>query len=299
MTLGHYRLLTQMGAGRDGVSYRAQAGDGERLIEVHDLSSARADPERWSRLVSRARLAARLQHPAATRVVELSVDQHPPFVVLEWTGERSLAELIGQGKVFLESETLALVGSLAGALSEGHRLGLVHGRLTPHHVWLDKSLRPKIEFIGAEVHTDAEDDRVRAIDASCRAPETKAGKTPDRPADVYGLGMLLACLLKAADRLGATRVEDSLASNLSALIQDLTAVDPDDRPLAAQAEARLAALVAPTQATSEGKADDLPMTILQWSNQGHTFMLLNQTVALSPTQHPQMLGADLRIGRRF
>ena len=41
MTLGHYRLLTQMGAGRDGVSYRAQAGDGERLFEVHDLSSAK------------------------------------------------------------------------------------------------------------------------------------------------------------------------------------------------------------------------------------------------------------------
>ena len=62
------------------------------------------------------------------------------------------------------------------------------------------------------------------------APETKAGKTADRPADVYGLGMLLACLLKAADPLGTTRVEGGVASNLSALIQDLTAADPDDRP---------------------------------------------------------------------
>src|SRR5437660_2343852 len=101
MILGHYRLLTQMGAGRDGVSYRAQADQGGRLCEVHHLSSARADPERFSRLVSRARLAARLQHPAATRVLELSVDQDRPFVALEWTGERSLAALIGQGKRFL------------------------------------------------------------------------------------------------------------------------------------------------------------------------------------------------------
>ena len=155
MILGHYHLLTQMGAGRDGVSYRAQADEGGTLCEVHHLSSARSDPERWSRLVSRARLAARLHHPAATRVVELSVDQDPPFVVLEWTGERSLAALISQGKVFLEAEALALVGSLAGALSEAHRLGLVHGRLAPGHVRLDESLRPKLDFIGAEVHTDA------------------------------------------------------------------------------------------------------------------------------------------------
>ncbi len=216
MNVGHYRLLTQMGAGRDGVSYRAETDAGGRLCEVHHLSTARSDPERFSRLVSRARLAARLQHPAATRVLELSVDQDPPFVVLEWTGERSLASLIGQGKVFHESEALALVGSLAGALSEAHRLGLVHGRLTPHHVRLDESLRPKIEFIGAEVHTDAEDDQAGALDASSRAPETKAGKTLDRPADVYGLGMLLACLLKAPDPLGTTRAVGSAASNLSA-----------------------------------------------------------------------------------
>ena len=63
----------------------------------------------------------------------------PPFVALEWTGERSLAALVSQGKVFLETDALALVGSLAGALSEAHRLGLVHGRLTPHHVRLDES----------------------------------------------------------------------------------------------------------------------------------------------------------------
>ena len=118
MILGHYRLLTQMGAGRDGVSYRAQAGEGGSLFEIHLLSSARSDAERWARVLSRARLAARLQHAAAMRVVQLSVDQEPPFVVLEWTGVRSLADLIGEGRVFLESEALALAESLAGALSE-------------------------------------------------------------------------------------------------------------------------------------------------------------------------------------
>ena len=236
MILGHYRLLTQMGAGRDGVSYRAQAGEGGGLVEIHLLSSARSDAERWARVLSRARLAARLQHAAAMRVVELSVDLEPPFVVLEWTGLRSLVNRIGEGRVFLESEALALAGSLAGALSEAHRLGLVHGRLSPSHVRLDESLRPKIDFVGAEVYTDSKNDRARALDASCLAPESREGTIPDRPADIYGLGILLTFLMKQPGPLDATQIKGGTASALSTLIQDLTAADPDDRPLAPEAE---------------------------------------------------------------
>jgi hypothetical protein len=63
--VGRYRLLSRIGAGPDGASYRALGPDGRQLVELIDLSGARPDADRWSRLAKRLRLANRLVHPAA------------------------------------------------------------------------------------------------------------------------------------------------------------------------------------------------------------------------------------------
>ena len=86
MGLDDYRLRAQLGAGPDGVAYRAETGDGQTRVVVYDLSRARALPGRWERLVPRLRLAAELTHPASIRILELGVEHDPPYVVLEWSG---------------------------------------------------------------------------------------------------------------------------------------------------------------------------------------------------------------------
>ena len=43
MSLDRYRLLAQLGAGPDGISYRAVAEDGQTTVEVRDVSRARDD----------------------------------------------------------------------------------------------------------------------------------------------------------------------------------------------------------------------------------------------------------------
>ena len=84
MRLGRYHLLTQIGAGSDGVSYRSQSEDGQTLFELFQLGSARENAVRWSRLANRLRLAARLEHPAVTRVVELALEPtESPFDVVD------------------------------------------------------------------------------------------------------------------------------------------------------------------------------------------------------------------------
>ena len=65
MALARYRLLAQLGAGADGISYRAAVADGgeggslgETVGELRDLGRARADAGRWASLTRRLRLAA-------------------------------------------------------------------------------------------------------------------------------------------------------------------------------------------------------------------------------------------------
>src|SRR5262249_33121396 len=53
MEYGHFRLLRQIGAGRDGSWYRAEDLRDGRPVEVRCLDGARADPARWQALGKR------------------------------------------------------------------------------------------------------------------------------------------------------------------------------------------------------------------------------------------------------
>jgi hypothetical protein len=91
MGLEGYQLRSQLGAGRDGVAFRATAPDAVTTVLVFDLARARADSVRWARLVPRLRLASQLAHPSAIKILEMGLDDEAPWAVLEWTGETTLA----------------------------------------------------------------------------------------------------------------------------------------------------------------------------------------------------------------
>lgn len=261
MRLGRYRLLTQIGAGSDGVSYRAQSEAETGFLEVHELGLARQNPERWAWLVSRLRIAATYTHSAVIRVLELALEDDPPYVVRQCAGESTLANLICERGALSEAEVLPLVHLLAGAVTASHSLGLVHGRIDPSQVWLDGCGRPKLDFTGTEVHSTRRDALILTLDSSCQAPEVLGGSTPSRAADVYSLGALLACSLSGIPRPEVTHTAGGwpvieASSALGALIRELTVADPDDRPLAHQVVRRLAGLMVSTEATGEWKPTD-------------------------------------------
>jgi serine/threonine protein kinase/class 3 adenylate cyclase len=261
MRLGDYRLLKQIGAGPDGIAYRARSENEQRTVEVHELGLARKNPQRWYWLLARLRIAATYTHPAVIRVLELATEHDPPYVVRQHAGERTLAEQIRERGALGEAEALPLAQLLAGAVSASHSLGLVHGRIQPSQVWLDENHRPKLDFTGAEVHTPRQDALIQTLDMSCRAPEILEGSTPYRPADVYCLGALLACSLSGRPWTETTRSADGrtileTSPAIGALIRELTVADPDDRPPAQEVVQRLAALLGQFEGTGEWQPHD-------------------------------------------
>ena len=76
MSLDQYQLRAQLGAGPDGITYRALAEDGDVRPDSR-IESGRAGAGRWGWLMPRLRLAAELDHPSAMRVFELGLDRRP------------------------------------------------------------------------------------------------------------------------------------------------------------------------------------------------------------------------------
>src|SRR4051812_37610634 len=108
MMLGDYLILTQCGAGPDGLSYRARCRTDGRLVEVRVLEEARKSKERWPVLAKRVRAAALIEHPAVVRVVEFVEDAERPFVILDWCDAQPLGVSYRDRVPLAESEAIAL-----------------------------------------------------------------------------------------------------------------------------------------------------------------------------------------------
>ena len=64
MSFGRYRLLSQLGAGRDGVRYRAADRNDGTAVEMVLLAEARANSARWQLIGRRLRVALMIAHPS-------------------------------------------------------------------------------------------------------------------------------------------------------------------------------------------------------------------------------------------
>jgi serine/threonine protein kinase/class 3 adenylate cyclase len=251
MGLERYRLMAQLGAGPDGIAYRAVAGDGVTLVEVIDVSLARSDAERWARLVGRLRLASELVNRAAIRVIELGLEADLPFAVLEWAGTKTLAAAMDEPGSITRGQAVELARELAGALAEAHRLGLAHGRLDPGHVFLLNRAGLKIDFTGAEVGFPTQSETNRELKQA--GGDGDADTSPDalRAADLLALGTLLSSLLTGQPNAARAAAGLEPGSAMSGLLQRLMASDPAERPSARELLEQLAAVTTPMDATGD------------------------------------------------
>jgi serine/threonine protein kinase/class 3 adenylate cyclase len=296
MSLERYRLLAQLGAGPDGVAYRATLDDGLTTVVVCDLSHARRNTSRWERQVPRLRLAAELEHPSAIRVLDLGITQEPPYVVLEWAGTSTLATSVSGFGLGSDHNVIELLRDLAGALSAAHRLGLSHGRLNPGQVLLDGAMRPKLNFTGAQLGFPAAQQTTWIGGADDRDSEA-TGTTESRAADLFGLGSMIAWLLKSGseghDRESTVTRLDT-GSLLGQLALNLLAADPADRPMAREVEEQLDKLSQPMDATGDwgehGQTCELPTLLAQ---PGDPYSILTRGVNRAPSTD----SSSLRLGR--
>ncbi len=236
MNVGHYVLLSQIGAGPDGTAYRGREEGQGRLAEVRLLGPARADPGRWPGLVKRVRTATLIDHPSVIRVLDFREDHDPPYLAMEFSETRRLDSALATRVPLPEAEAVGLALALAEGVGEAHRLGLAHGAIRPESIRLSDLGVPRIDFTGT-------------------ATEAPIGPPMDPSDDVRGLGQVLHWLLvgETAHDLSSARLvseetfeflpgpgEPDPAVTLDRLVSELLAPASSDRPPIREAVERLA-----------------------------------------------------------
>ncbi len=204
-TISHYRIEEELGKGGMGVVYRAHDERLRRDVALKLLSGEiSTHAERRARILTEARAASALNHPAITTVYEVGEDGDQLFIVMELVTGRTLREVIARGAP--DPITLARLGAqVAEALAVAHAQGVVHGDIKPENIIVQTDERVKLLDFGIARHFAAETATLTRSEASVGAyseariigtlaymsPEQLRGEVTDARSDLFSLGVVL------------------------------------------------------------------------------------------------------------
>ncbi len=264
---GRYRLISCLGTGAMGVVWQAQDERLHRTVAIKQLllasglSDVEAD-EANRRAMREGRITARLHHPHAIAVYDVTEHSGQPCLIMEYLPSRSLATVLSIEGV-LRPDIVAKIGSqIASALAAAHKAGIVHRDIKPANVLLAGDGTAKITDFGishavGDVTVTA--TGILAGTPAYLAPEVAQGNSAGFPSDVFSLGSTLYTALEGTPPFGlhdnAIAQLHQVASGeitpprqsgpLTPVLMRLLQRDPGERPAMQEAWDALAALVRP------------------------------------------------------
>jgi formylglycine-generating enzyme required for sulfatase activity/dienelactone hydrolase len=194
-TLGHYEVMSRLGAGGMGVVYQARDTRLDRLVALKFLPlDLVLDEERKLRLVREAKASAALEHPNIAAVHEIAeAPDGRMFIVMGYYEGETLRQRIQKSPLPV-AEAIDIARQIASGLAHAHDRGIVHRDVKPGNIMLTSHGLVKIidfglaKLRGLSTITGAE--RVMGTVAYL-SPEQARGEDVDQRTDVWSLGVVL------------------------------------------------------------------------------------------------------------
>lgn len=267
-TLGsRYTLVEVLGTGGMATVWRARDEVLGREVAVKVLSPQyAADPGFLARFEREARHAASVSNPRLVTVFDSGIDQGTPFLVMELVTGRTLRQVLAEASPLPAAQAVAIAAAVCEGLDAAHAAGLVHRDITPANIMLAGQDVKILDFGIARAEGTAAGTLTGTIlgTAAYLSPEQSAGYPAGPQSDLYSLGCVLFEMLTDSPPFTAEspvgiayrQVHDDpgppsarspgLSPGLDAIIAQLLAKNPTDRPMsAAAARAGLLAVLAP------------------------------------------------------
>jgi len=140
-TLGHYRLIEELGVGGMGTVYRAEDLRLRRPVAVKVLTAdLLAEPEALEWFKREARVAAALNHPNICTIHDVGDHHGRPYIVMELLEGEPLRDLL-RGGALPREQVLDLGIGIAEALEAAHAQRVIHRDLKPANVFVSNDGR--------------------------------------------------------------------------------------------------------------------------------------------------------------
>ncbi|MDY3556311.1 protein kinase [Gemmata sp. JC717] len=274
-SLGPYRVLKQLGKGGMGAVYAAVDSRLDRKLALKVmLAEAAKDADAKERFLREARAAAQVQHDNVVTVYEADERNGIPYIAMQLLQGYPLDSFLKKKGTPTLPQALRLAREAAAGLAAAHRIGLVHRDIKPGNLWLEApNGRVKVLDFGLAkpVHADIELTQSGMVvgTPAYMSPEQARGARVDARSDLFSLGTVLYRLcanrlpfdgpttmavlmaLGTDDPAPVSELNPQVPEPLAALIHQLLAKEPDERPQSAEEVVRRLLAIASSTGASQ------------------------------------------------
>jgi TolB-like protein len=245
--LGHYKILSMIGAGGMGEVYLAQDTRLRRKVAIKLLSPELTGDQRGLRRFEQEALAASaLNHPNILTIYEFGQAEGIHFIVCEYVEGLTLRQKMSEGRLDLRL-AVEIVIQIANALAAAHASGIVHRDVKPENVIVRTDgivkvldfgiakLSPRYTgqitrrtAVGAIV-SDTEPGMIRGT-VKYMSPEQTRGMPVDARSDIFSLGSVMYELITERSAFDGETSSDVIAEILKVEPPSPSEVVPDLPP---------------------------------------------------------------------
>ncbi|SMP50928.1 Protein kinase domain-containing protein [Neorhodopirellula lusitana] len=231
--LGIWRLGELLAVGNGTVLYTAQPADSQgnpRFDYVlKTVDAGHENPTRVreaGRQISQSIQASGVTHPNLVAVLDASMSDHAPYLVMPRLDAQPLNVRIASIEHFAVPVALWWARQIAQSLEKLHSAGWVHGDVKPDNILVDATGHVTLIDLGfaSRIHTPMH--RIFRGTPAYASPELTSGATAALPAmDTFALGRILWESLAATNATSSASIEP-----IAELIEQMVSPDPLDRP---------------------------------------------------------------------
>ncbi|MEM6473068.1 MAG: protein kinase [Planctomycetota bacterium] len=252
-SLGHYRVIRELGRGGMGFVFLAEDTKLKREVALKVMNQKiAATPGSRTRFISEARAMAAVHHDNVATIFEVGEQNGTPFMAMELLEGSTLEDYRERHGEPDFKTVIAMAKDIARGLGAAHAKGIVHRDIKPANIWQDtKTNRIKVLDFGlalAQTPVDQLSGRGAVVGTpGYLSPEQARSEPLDDRSDLYSVGVVLyelACgslplkTKSVADQLIAILAHpakplrernDQIPQPLADLIHRLMAKEPRDR----------------------------------------------------------------------
>lgn len=233
-TVGQYRITSELGRGRFGITYRGEHIANKTPAVIKQLDPDLIQDELFSRrFTHETEAVVRFYHANLANILALISQTHHYFYVTEDIPGSNLAEYLVRKNKLSIIQTSEIILEICSALEYLHQRQYYHQHLHPGNIIINKDGVIKLTDYGlatliGDTGTTKALLKPEALFSQYIAPEQKLGQPANEQTDIYPIGILLFELITGRQYESKSSLA-SIPAAMQKIIGKCIAENPNDR----------------------------------------------------------------------